>query len=146
VKRHPAEDKDDAAPFSFAGLARHASNALGSPWAFGMACAFVVAWGLSGVFFNFSDAWQLVINTGTTIATFLMVFVLQNTQNRDAKALHLKLDELIFSTRAARKRLIDLEDCSEQELDDLQREFERVRRRSSASGGARHRSGSRPGR
>jgi low affinity Fe/Cu permease len=85
--------------------------------------------GLAGAFFNFSDAWQLVINAGTTIATFLMVFLLQNTQNRDARALHLKLDELSRSTRAARNRLIDLEDCTEQELDELQREFERVRAR-----------------
>ena len=113
----------------FADVARHASVALGSPWAFTIACLSVLAWGLAGAFFNFSDAWQLVINTGTTIATFLMVFLLQNTQNRDAKALHLKLDELIRSTKAARNRLIDLEDCTEQELDELQREFERVRKR-----------------
>lgn len=84
---------------------------------------------MAGILFNFSDAWQLVINTGTTIATFLMVFLLQNTQNRDARALHLKLDELIRSTKDARNRLIDLEDCTEEELDELQREFERVRKR-----------------
>jgi low affinity Fe/Cu permease len=114
----------------FADIARRVSDAMGSSWAFGAACAFVLLWALSGGFFDFSDAWQLVINTGTTIATFLMVFLLQNTQNRDARALHLKLDELIRSTKAARNRLIDLEDCTEQELDDLQREFESVRRRS----------------
>jgi len=121
--------ENDAGHFSFASIARHASNALGSSWAFGIACATVLVWGLAGVLFNFSDAWQLVINTGTTIATFLMVFLLQNTQNRDARALHLKLDELIRSTKDARNRLIDLEDCTEEELDELQREFERVRKR-----------------
>src|SRR5215510_1747664 len=114
--------------FDFGDMARRASVAMGSPWAFSLACGSVVAWGMAGVFFNFSDAWQLVINTGTTIATFLMVFLLQNTQNRDARALHLKLDELIRTT-SARDRLIDLEDCTEQELDELQRESERVRKR-----------------
>src|SRR5262245_18224689 len=123
------EPRASSWPFSFADMARQASVVLGSPWAFGLACIGVLVWGVAGFYFNFSDAWQLVINTGTTIATFLMVFLLQNTQNRDAKALHLKLDELIRSTRAARNRLIDLEDCTEQELDDLQREFERVRMR-----------------
>lgn len=113
--------------FNFTGIARRASDMVGSPWTFGTACVMVLAWALAGAFFSFSDAWQLVINTGTTIATFLMVFLLQNTQNRDARALHLKLDELIRSTKAARNRLIDLEDCTEQELDELQREFERVR-------------------
>lgn len=117
-----------AGPFGFADMARHASVALGSPWAFALACVSVLAWAMAGALFNFSDAWQLVINTGTTIATFLMVFLLQNTQNRDAKALHLKLDELILGTEAARNRLIDLENCTEEELDELQREFERVRK------------------
>ncbi|HEX5998009.1 MAG TPA: low affinity iron permease family protein [Hyphomicrobiaceae bacterium] len=112
----------------FTALARYASHAFGSPWAFAAACGLVLGWALAGPFFAYSDAWQLVINTGTTIATFLMVFLLQHTQNRDAQALHLKLDEMIRSTRSARNRLIDLEDCTEQELDDFQREFERVRR------------------
>jgi low affinity Fe/Cu permease len=125
---------------SFGNLARGASNALGSSWAFGTACATVLVWGLAGFMFSFSDAWQLVINTGTTIATFLMVFLLQNTQNRDARALHLKLDELIRSTRPARNRLIDLENCTEEELDELQREFERVRKR----GGPPSRSSGKP--
>ncbi|HEX5957222.1 MAG TPA: low affinity iron permease family protein [Hyphomicrobiaceae bacterium] len=125
-------DPEDASggSFTFDNLARQASVALGSAWAFILACAAVVTWGATGAVFNFSDAWQLVINTGTTIATFLMVFLLQNTQNRDAKALHLKLDELIRSTKKARNRLIDLEDCTEQELDEVQQEFERLRKRS----------------
>jgi low affinity Fe/Cu permease len=126
---HGQHDAPPAGRVNFADIARRASVALGSSWAFALACLSVLTWGIAGVFFSFSDSWQLVINTGTTIATFLMVFLLQNTQNRDAKALHLKLDELIRSTKAARNQLIDLEDCTEQELDELQREFERVRKR-----------------
>ncbi len=90
----------------FSDLARRASHALGSAWAFLAACAAVLLWLISGPLFGFSDAWQLVINTGTTIVTFLMVFLIQNTQNRDARALHLKLDELIRSIQAARN-LVD---------------------------------------
>ncbi len=78
---------------SFSDIARQAADALGASWAFLAACGLVLAWALAGPIFQFSDAWQLVINTGTTIATFLMVFLIQNTQNRDARALHLKLDE-----------------------------------------------------
>ena len=93
----------------------------------------VLAWALAGPIFQFSDAWQLVINTGTTIATFLMVFLIQNTQNRDARALHLKLDELIRSKHDARNRLIDLESSTDQELDALKREFEAMRSGAAAS-------------
>jgi low affinity Fe/Cu permease len=126
---HGQHEEAQAESFNFADSARKTSVMLGSPWAFALACAAVVVWGIAGVFFHFSNAWQLVINTGTTIATFLMVFLLQNTQNRDAKALHLKLDELIRSTKTARNRLIDLENCTEQELNELQDEFERMRKR-----------------
>jgi low affinity Fe/Cu permease len=80
--------------------------------------------------FGFSDTWQLIINTATTVVTFLMVFILQNTQNRDAKAIHLKLDELVRGVKGARNRMIDLEDLSEEEMDKLQREFERLRKQS----------------
>jgi low affinity Fe/Cu permease len=114
-------------PHHFSDIARKTSHALGSAWAFLAACALVVLWMLSGPIFGFSDAWQLVINTGTTIVTFLMVFLIQNTQNRDSRALHLKLDELIRSTHAARNRLIDLENCTDEELDQLEREFERLK-------------------
>ena len=107
--------------------ARTAANVLGSPHAFAVAVASVLVWAATGAYFQFSEGWQLVINTGTTIATFLMVFLLQNTQNRDARALHLKLDELIRSINAARNELIDLENCTDEELDYMQREFERVR-------------------
>ena len=116
----------------FSDIARRASSALGSAWAFVAACSVVIVWMISGPVFGFSDAWQLVINTGTTIVTFLMVFLIQNTQNRDSRALHLKLDELIRSIHAARNRLIDLENCTDEELDQVQREFERVKGRADA--------------
>ena len=101
------------------------------------ACAVVLVWGITGPLFGFSDAWQLVINTGTTIVTFLMVFLIQNTQNRDARAIHLKLDELIRSINAARNKLIDLENCTDEELDEVQREFEKLKERIAASGAAK---------
>jgi low affinity Fe/Cu permease len=88
----------------------------------------VVVWLASGSTFHYSDTWQLVINTGTMIVTFLMVFLIQNTQNRDAKAIHLKLDELIRGVTGARNRLVDLKEISEAELDDLQRQFAKFRR------------------
>jgi low affinity Fe/Cu permease len=118
---------------SFSDVARQAADALGASWAFLAACGLVLAWALAGPIFQFSDAWQLVINTGTTIATFLMVFLIQNTQNRDARALHLKLDELIRSKHDARNRLIDLESSTDQELDALKREFEAMRSGAAAS-------------
>ncbi len=111
----------------FRKLAHDASLAVGSPWAFIAAVALIVGWAVTGPFFSFSDTWQLVINTGTTIVTFLMVFLIQNTQNRDAKAIHLKLDELIRAVRGARTALVDLEDLSDEELERLQQEFRRLR-------------------
>jgi low affinity Fe/Cu permease len=110
----------------FSRAAQRSADAFGSSWAFVIALAVVAVWGATGPLFGFSDTWQLVINTGTTIVTFLMVFMIQNAQNRDAKALHLKLDELIHGLSGARNRLIDLEHCTEQELEDLQKEFARV--------------------
>jgi low affinity Fe/Cu permease len=102
------------------------STGVGSPWAFTIACAVILVWALSGPIFHFSDTWQLVINTGTTIITFLMVFLIQNTQNRDAVAIHLKLDELIRALKGARNRLVDIEELSDEELDELRREFRRL--------------------
>jgi len=119
---------------SFSNLARTVSNALGSGWAFTAAFAAILIWVLSGPLFRYSEGWQLVVNTGTTIVTFLMVFLIQNTQNRDARAIHLKLDELIRSINAARNRLIDLENCTDRELDEVQREFEKLKGRRDASG------------
>jgi low affinity Fe/Cu permease len=113
---------------AFHNFARKLSLAVGSPWAFITALLLVVIWAMTGSFFHYTDTWQLIINTGTTIVTFLMVFLIQNTQNRDAKAIHLKLDELIRGVTGARNRLIDLEELSEEELDDLQRQFVKLRR------------------
>lgn len=109
-------------------MAASASTHLGTPWAFIAAVALIVGWALTGPFFGFGETWQLVINTGTTIITFLMVFLIQSTQNRDAKAIHLKLDELIRSSRA-RNIFADLEDATEEELEAFQREFEQLRKR-----------------
>jgi len=108
------------------------ADLMGSPWSFIIAVAVILIWGLTGPIFHFSDTWQLVINTTTTIVTFLMVFVIQNTQNRDAKAIHLKLDELIRSTEKARNALVDLENLSDEELATLQEEFRRFRERHTA--------------
>ena len=106
---------------------------MGSRFAFIIALAIVALWLVSGPIFHFSDAWQLVINTGTTIITFLMVFLIQNTQNRDAQAIHLKLDELIRSSKA-RNIFADLEDASEAELAAFKEEFRRLRERGTESG------------
>ena len=103
------------------------SEIVGSPWSFIVALTIIVIWALTGPIFHFSDTWQLVINTGTTIVTFLMVFLIQNTQNRDAKAIHLKLDELIRALESARNNLVDLEDLSDDELKKLETEFRTFR-------------------
>jgi low affinity Fe/Cu permease len=110
-------------------LARRASAILGSAWSFVVAILIIVAWAVSGPLFHFSDTWQLVINTGTTIVTFLMVFLIQNTQNRDSKAVQLKLNELIRALEGARNKLVSLEDLPEEELKRLEKEFGRVKAR-----------------
>jgi low affinity Fe/Cu permease len=110
-------------------FAKKLAGAVGSPWAFIGALLIVAVWSATGPLFNYSNTWQLMINTGTTIVTFVMVFLIQNTQNRDAKAIHLKLDELIRCLKGARNSLIDLEEMSEQELDQVQRQFVKLRRR-----------------
>jgi low affinity Fe/Cu permease len=107
-------------------FARKSSSLLGSAWAFIAAILIIVIWGATGPMFHFSDTWQLIINTGTTIVTFLMVFLIQNTQNRDAKAVHLKLDELIRAMEGARNNLVDLEKLSDDEMKKLEQEFERI--------------------
>jgi low affinity Fe/Cu permease len=109
----------------FRRFAQRTSRAVGSSWAFVLALAVIVAWAVSGPIFHFSDTWQLVINTGTTIVTFLMVFLIQNTQNRDAQALHLKLDELIRAVEGARPEIfVDLEDKTDDELQRVKQEIE----------------------
>jgi low affinity Fe/Cu permease len=114
---------------AFHDFARTLSAWVGSPWAFLGAIFMVAVWVVTGSAFHYSDTWQLVINTGTTIVTFLMVFLIQNTQNRDAKAIHLKLDELIHGVKGARNKLIDLEGMSEEELDKLQKQFAEFRQK-----------------
>lgn len=108
----------------FTKFARWVSVRLAHPIAFTAAFLLIVGWALSGPLFNYSEQWQLIINTGTTIVTFLMVFVIQNTQNRDSRAMHLKLDELLRALHGARNDLIDLEDVTEAELQRYCREFE----------------------
>jgi low affinity Fe/Cu permease len=111
----------------FRKFAQRTSKMVGSSWAFILAVLIILVWAITGPLFHYSDTWQLVINTGTTIITFLMVFLIQNTQNRDAKAIHLKLDELIRGVKGARTHLVDLEAMSDKELDGLQEQFKRVR-------------------
>ncbi len=105
--------------------------AVGSPWAFLLAALSIALWAVLGPLFHYSDSWQLVINTATTIITFLMVFLIQNTQNRDTKAVHLKLDELLRGVTGARTSLVNLESLSDEDLDRLQKEFERLKQRAS---------------
>jgi low affinity Fe/Cu permease len=113
-------------PSLFARIAQWASLQTGRSWAFVTAIAVVVAWAATGPLFHWSDTWQLVINTGTTIVTFLMVFLIQHAQNRDTQAIHVKLDELIRATKGAHNRLIALEDQSEEELAAAREEVRRV--------------------
>jgi low affinity Fe/Cu permease len=132
------EEGSKANPDIFRRFAVWTANAVGHKWAFLAAIALIIGWAVTGPIFHFSDTWQLVINTGTTIITFLMVFLIQNTQNRDAKAIHLKLDELIRSIKGARNRLVNLEEWSDGELKSLHAQFEHVREKAMrrAQGGA----------
>jgi low affinity Fe/Cu permease len=116
----------------FRRFANSAAQWLGSPAAFMIAAVTILAWAAVGPMFDYSDTWQLAINTGTTIVTFLMVFLIQATQNRDAKAIQLKLDELIRGLKGARNHLVNLESLTDAELDDLQKEFQRIRERTPA--------------
>ena len=107
----------------FTRFARAAANVTGRPITFIIATLIIVGWGFSGPLFGFSDTWQLVINTGTTIITFLMVFLIQNTQNRDTEALQIKLDEIIRSIKGARNEVLDLEEMDEKELNQIRKEY-----------------------
>jgi low affinity Fe/Cu permease len=124
---------------AFRHFAHRTALAMGTPSAFMFALLIILAWGLMGPAFHYSDTWQLVINTGTTIVTFLMVFLIQNTQNRDSQAIHLKLDELIRAVARARNELVDLEDLSDEELNRLQDQFELLRRTAASHVGKRAR-------
>jgi low affinity Fe/Cu permease len=115
-----------AASDRFGHFAAFCSIWLGSKWAFMLAGLVIVAWSVTGPLFHYSDTWQLVINTGTTIITFLMVFLIQNTQNRDARAIHLKLDELIRAIDKARNQMINIESLSDIELDLLQAQYRKM--------------------
>ena len=118
---------------AFRCFAQRASTVLGSAWAFCGAVLVIVVWLVTGPTFHFSDTWQLIINTATTVVTFLMVFLIQNTQNRDAKAMHLKLDELIRAVKGARNQLVDLEDLSDDDLKKLEEQFQGLRKQSEKS-------------
>lgn len=121
------EVKKQVAGDAFGRFSARASTLLGSKWAFAVAILIILLWAASGPIFHYSDTWQLVINTGTTIITFLMVFLIQNTQNRDSKAINLKLDELIHATDAAGNEMLDIESLSDEELSELQKGYERIR-------------------
>jgi low affinity Fe/Cu permease len=124
----------------FGRFSRWIAAASGRPKTFGLACSVILVWAVTGPLFGFSDTWQLVINTGTTIVTFLMVFLIQNTQNRDTEALQIKLDELIRSVRGARNQVLDLEEMDEAQLDAIRKEYlelaEHARRHIDKKGGA----------
>lgn len=110
-------------------LAKRVAKFTGRPLCFALAVTAVVVWAVTGPLFGFNETWQLVINTGTTIITFLMVFLIQNTQNRDTEAMQIKLDELIHVTRRASNELLDLEELKEEELDQLRERYETLARR-----------------
>jgi low affinity Fe/Cu permease len=131
----------DALSFYSSGMGRNASNGekgfhvfamqaanwVGTKWAFLAALLIVALWLVSGPYFHYSDTWQLIINTGTTVVTFLVVFLIQNTQNRDARAIHLKLDEIIKSIDQAQNEMIDIEHLSDDELQKLADKYQKVR-------------------
>src|SRR5262245_26980006 len=118
---------------AFRSFAHRSSNLLGSAWAFCGAVLVIVVWIVTGPTFHFSDTWQLIINTATTVITFMMVFLIQNTQNRDAKEVHLKLDELIRAVKGARNQLVDLENLSDEDLKTLEDQFRRLRKQAENS-------------
>jgi len=134
-------DQSDARPKGdwFSRYATACSNLFGSRWSFVVAIGVVLVWALTGPLFHYSDAWQLVINTGTTIVTFLMVFLIQNTQNRDSRAINLKLDELIHAIDAAKDQMVDIEHLSDEELDVIAKGYERMRENISRTRGSRTR-------
>ena len=112
--------------YSFGRFASSTSSCLGSQWAFAVAIGVIVVWAITGPIYHYSDTWQLMINTGTTIVTFLMVFLIQNTQNRDARAINLKLDELIHAISTAKNEMIDIEHLSDAELDLIAKKYKLI--------------------
>jgi low affinity Fe/Cu permease len=126
VIRHHDGEKSKQKTDTFHKVSSQVSSKAGSPAAFSLALLVILVWAITGPIFNFSDTWQLIINTGTTIVTFLMVFIIQNSQNRDGRAMQIKLDELINATKTARTEYVDIEDLSDSELDVLQNEFKEL--------------------
>ena len=125
--RHPEEPRDKARPrLTFGQFAKNLSDWCGSPRTFQLALVAILAWALSGPYFHFNDTWQLIINTSTTIITFLMVFLIQNTQNRDNDALHIKLDELLRVTKGAQDRLLNLENLDAHQLKALREQYAKI--------------------
>lgn len=124
--------KTNGVRFWFSRFASRTAQVVGHPYVFLAAVGILILWGVTGPYFHYSDTWQLVINTGTSVITFLVVFLIQNTQNRDAKAIHLKLDELIRSHHPASDELIDVEKLSDEELDALEKQYERIRKETEA--------------
>jgi len=133
--------KTNSVSLWFSRFASRTAQLVGHPYMFIAAVIVLLVWAFSGPVFHFSDTWQLIINTGTTIVTFLVVFLIQNTQNRDAKALHLKLDELIRSHVPARNDMIDIEKLSDEELDELEKRYAAICEANKARKG---RTGNRP--
>jgi low affinity Fe/Cu permease len=124
----------DSKPAAFDRFARWIEHQVGTPFAFGIAIFSIFVWAVTGPIFGWSDTWQLVINTGTTIITFVMVFLIQSTQSRDTRAIHLKLDELIRVNKQVRNSLLSLEDLSEAEIEEVKKTFDRLVRRDQQEG------------
>jgi low affinity Fe/Cu permease len=118
----------------FRKFATWTANASGTPGSFVIGVTVILIWAITGPYFHFSDTWQLIINTGTTIVTFLMVLLIQNTQNRDARAMQLKLDELIRVVGNARNKLVDLEDSDDDKIEELKQEFSAIREKLNKDG------------
>jgi low affinity Fe/Cu permease len=123
----PARTVGENSIVSFSRFATRVSAIAGSAWIFILACLGIIIWLVTGPYFGYSDTWQLIINTATTVITFLMVFLIQNTQNRDTLAINLKLDEIIRSIRHAHNEMINIEKLSDEELADLAKHYERIR-------------------
>ena len=125
--KQPSEQQRKPSSAGFSHFAALVARWVGSPWMFLAAVVGIVVWAALGFLVGFSDTWQLVVNTATTIVTFLVVFLIQNTQNRDSRAIHLKLDEIIRSIRRAHNEMIDIEHLSDEDLDQMSKHYERIR-------------------
>lgn len=126
-KKIPPPIKKNTINHLFRYFAEKTARIMGSPLVFFIAILLIIVWGITGFYFNFSDTWQLIINTGTTIATFIIVILIQNTQNRDSKAIHLKLDELVRGIKTTRNSLLEIEEQSDEEIDELKKEYKQLR-------------------